>query len=39
MGITGPDDPMLALVRIPHGEIRYWTSTPDMQENVDKVSF
>ena len=39
MGITGPDDPMLALVQIPHGEIKHWTSTPERQENVEQISF
>jgi len=39
MGIAGPDDPMLALLRIPHGEVKYWTSGPDMQESVEQISF
>jgi uncharacterized pyridoxamine 5'-phosphate oxidase family protein len=24
MGITGPDDPSLAVLRIPHGDVRIW---------------
>lgn len=39
MGITGPEDPMLALVRIAAGEIKYWTSSANMQENVEVVEF
>ncbi len=39
MGVTGPEDPMLALVRIGSGEIRYWTSSPDMRESVEVVEF
>jgi uncharacterized pyridoxamine 5'-phosphate oxidase family protein len=39
MGITGPDDPMLSLMRIGSGEIKYWTSTPEEREHVDLVRF
>lgn len=39
MGITGPNDPMLSLFRIPSGEIKYWTSTPEKRENVETVRF
>ena len=39
MGIAGPEDPMLSLVKIPHGEIKYWTSTPEEREHVDVVRF
>ena len=39
MGITGPDDPMLSLFRIVHGEIKHWTSTPEEHEHVEEVRF
>lgn len=39
MGISGPDDPMLSLFRIPSGEIKYWTATGPAQENVEVVKF
>lgn len=39
MGITGPEDPMLSLFRIPNGEIKYWTSSPEMRENIEVVKF
>jgi len=39
MGITGPDDPTLALFKIAHGQIKYWTTTPEEHEHVEQVSF
>lgn len=39
MGIKGPDDPMLSLIRIPSGEIKYWTATAPTQENVETLTF
>ena len=39
MGIVGPDDPMLSLMRIASGEIRFWTTSPDMREQVEVVNF
>lgn len=39
MGISGPDDPMLSLLRIASGEIRYWTSTPEVHEQVETLVF
>lgn len=39
MGISGPEDPMLALIRIASGEAKFWTSSPDMRENVEVVNF
>lgn len=39
MGITGPEDPMLALMRIGAGEIKYWTSTADKHESVEVIAF
>lgn len=39
MGVTGPDDPMLALLRIPSGEAKYWTATGPGQEHVETVGF
>jgi pyridoxamine 5'-phosphate oxidase len=32
MGITGPDDPRLAVFRIPHGEAHFWTMANNMRE-------
>ena len=39
MGVAGPDDPNLALIRIPSGEIKYWTSSPEMKESVEVIAF
>ena len=39
MGISGPEDPMLSLMRVPSGEIKYWTSSADMREMVEVVKF
>ncbi len=39
MGIKGADDPMLSLMRIPSGEIKYWTATGSAQENVETIKF
>lgn len=39
MGIAGPEDPMLSLIRIASGEIKYWTATGPAQENVEVVTF
>lgn len=39
MGVTGPDDPMLSLIRIASGEIRHWASTGPGQEHVETVKF
>lgn len=39
MGISGPDDPMIAVFRIARGECRYWTMDANWQEHVERVEF
>lgn len=39
MGIKGADDPMLSLLRIPSGQVKYWTATTSAQENVETLDF
>jgi uncharacterized pyridoxamine 5'-phosphate oxidase family protein len=37
--VSGPDDPMLAIIRISKGECTYWTMSPEFKEQSDKIAF
>ena len=40
MGVTGPDDPILAVFRITRGEAYFWTMADNMHESeVERVRF
>lgn len=40
IGVSGPDDPMLAVFRIPHGEAYFWTMAVNMREQEsERVKF